>query len=153
MFWRKPPPPPPKSKIPQWISVVTPIIFAVIAALAGLVYTSMAEEIKDVKESVEKVEQKKVDNRVLKLMIEKDRQALQTQQERNKEQDKAIVENQKAIQQLLIHSPRNLGVKNPVEKKVLPPELFEKYLSMKPEIRVKYKIYLEKRGYDVSDLP
>jgi hypothetical protein len=153
MFWRKPPPPP-KPKIPQWVSVVTPIIFAVIAALAGLVYTSMAEEIKNVKESVEKVEQKKVDNQVLKLMIEKDRQALQTQQERNKEQDKAIIENQRAIQQLLIRSPKNLVIKRQVDnKKVLPPELFEKYITMKPEIQEKYKLYLEKKGYDVSQLP
>ena len=154
MFWRKPPPP--KPKIPQWLMITAPFIFAIVIGLIGLVYNTMAEEINDVKDSIVVVEQKKVDNRVLKLMIEKDRQALQTQHERNKEQDKAIIENQRAIQQLLIKPPslRIIPKSDHVSnQKILPPDLFEKYISMKPEVRQKYKKYLNTKGYDVSNLP
>ena len=59
-FRREPPPPPPKSKIPGWVGIATPIIFAVILGLLGIVYNGLAEEVKE-----------KVDNKTLQLMIEK----------------------------------------------------------------------------------
>jgi len=38
------------------------------------------------------------------------------------------------------------------DKRVLTPEMFERYLEMKPEIQAKYKRYLKSRGYDVEGL-
>jgi hypothetical protein len=38
-------------------------------------------------------------------------------------------------------------------KLVLTPEQFEKYLKMESSIQVKYKRYLESRGYDTGGLP
>ena len=77
MFWKKEPP---KPKIPQWAAISVPIVFAVMIGLIGLVYNTMAADIKDVKTNVEKVEEKKVDNTTLQLMLKN--QALMIKQQK-----------------------------------------------------------------------
>jgi negative regulator of sigma E activity len=52
--------PPPKPKLPAWVNIAAPVIFAVILGLTGVVYNSIAEDLKQ-----------KVDNKTLQLMIEK----------------------------------------------------------------------------------
>lgn len=61
--------PPPKSKIPNWLLYITPIFILIISALVSITYNSIASDLKEVKESVKEVDQKKVDNITLQLMI------------------------------------------------------------------------------------
>jgi len=151
-LFRKPPPPPPKKWFQQ-PAIVLSVIAMFILGPVGVIYNSMSEEIK-----------KKVDNETLQLMIQKDREALQRQEEalkqkdsKDEKQDAAIIENQKTL--LLLRQPTGLKVKETETirevssvKKPLPPDLFEKYYSLKPEVQVKYKKYLEAKGYDVEGL-
>ena len=98
-------------------------------------------------------------------MITKDREALKRQGDALKEkgkkdekQDAAIVENQKTLimirQQQTIAKPSNMKIvtKTKVEKKPLPPDFFEKFIKLDPEIQAKYKKYLELKGYDIEGL-
>lgn len=166
-IFRQPPPPPPPEPFYKKSPVAT---FAVILTLVGMfvvgpigyMWNGMAEELK-----------KKVDNQTLQLMIQKDREALQRQAEELKErekkdqtQDAAILENQKTLIMLrapqavkVTPSPNMKTVKKAepqntiVEgKKPIPPDLFAKYFELAPEVQVKYKKYLEAKGYDVSGL-
>ena len=165
--WRQPPPPPPKKFYQQPALILTLVAMFVLGPV-GVIYNTMSEELK-----------KKVDNKTLQLMIEKDREALKRQGDALKEkgqkdekQDAAIIENQKTLiilrqQQSTIKAPSSVQIKDSnitgpratVSKKVtqrkpeLTPAQFEKYLTLKPEIRAKYKKYLMSRGFDVSGLP
>jgi len=159
-FLKKPPPPPPPIYKRQPIATAAVILTMVgmfVLGPVGVIYNSMSEELK-----------RKVDNKTLQLMIEKDREALKRQeealqkkQEKDEKQDAAIVENQKTLlmlrQQTVIVPPKNAEVKTEstitrVEKKPLPPDIFEKYINLKPEVQAKYKKYLESRGYDTEGL-
>jgi hypothetical protein len=154
-------------------SIITPVIFGIILGLMSIVWNGMAADLKHAEEQIEEIQKEKATNADVK-------EALHELKTQTKEQNDAIQQNQLAIKELLIRqeiekkAPVNLRIKGksdgeptttPVvkreaktvivekEKKVLSPEQFGKYLSLKPEIKVKYKAYLEKRGYDVSDLP
>ena len=153
MFWRKPEPPPPK-KWYQQPAVILTIVAMFVLGPVGVIYNGMTEELK-----------KKVDNSTLQLMIEKDREALKRQDEALKEkgkkdekQDAAIIENQKTLimlrEKAIIAKPSNMKIvtKTKVEKKALPPDFFEKFIKLEPEIQAKYKRYLEARGYDTEGL-
>jgi len=153
-LFRKPEPPKPiyKRQPIATAAVIITLIGMFVLGPVGVIYNGMSEELK-----------KKVDNKTLQLMIEKDREALKRQEDALKEkgkkdetQDAAIIENQKTL--LLIRQKnisltelKNVGVKI-VEKKPLPPDFFEKYVKMPPEIQIKYKKYLESRGYDTNGL-
>ena len=56
-FHRAPPPPPPKSKIPRWVNISVPIIFAVMIGLLGIVYNGLADELKKKADKAITVEQ------------------------------------------------------------------------------------------------
>jgi len=159
IFKREPPPPPPvyKRRPIATIAVILTAVGMFVLGPVGAIYNSMSEELKQ-----------KVDNKTLQLMIEKDRDALQRTKEVNKQQQQAIVENQKAIQLLLreqavlkvekkIEAPKKVVIKEPettiVKKNALTPEEFSQYLKMTPQMRVKYKKYLKHIGKDVSGLP
>ena len=109
-FRREPPPPPPKSKIPGWVSIATPIIFAVILGLLGIVYNGLAEEVKE-----------KVDNKTLQLMIEK-------QEIKFKALIDAIKNTQD--QQKQIQAPAPLPA--PVQNDALTKEQINYYFSLTP---------------------
>jgi len=148
------PEPPPKKWYAQPALILTIVAMFVLGPV-GVIYNGMSEELK-----------KKVDNSTLQLMIEKDREALQRQgdalkqkQIKDEKQDAAIVENQKTLimlrQQTVIIKPqaesRMISNKD-VKKKPLPPDFFEKYFKLSPDIQAKYKKYLESRGYDTEGL-
>jgi len=153
-LFRKPEPPKPiyKRQPIATAAVIITLIGMFVLGPVGVIYNGMSEELK-----------KKVDNSTLQLMIEKDREALKRQDEALKEknkkddtQDAAIIENQKTLllirqQKITLAEPRNVGVQI-VEKKPLPPDFFEKYVKLSPEIQIKYKKYLESRGYDTNGL-
>ena len=156
IFKNKTLPPPPKPfYIKQPIATVAVILTMIgmfVLGPIGYLWNGMAEELK-----------KKVDNQTLQLMIQKDREALMRQSEALKEkeridqqQDTAIIENQKTLilyQQALKMSKTIIQPKNvELNKKPIPPELFVKFLKLDAEVQVKYKKYLEHKGYDISGL-
>lgn len=136
MFWKKKEPPPKKIWYKNG-SIITPIIAAVIFSLIGVVYNSIAEELKQ-----------KVDNRTLQLMIEKDRDELKALKSFNDRQQKAIEQNQEAIRDLLTDKQvqealKGMGkdagpvirdMKTPPDKEVyITKETFEFYMQLPPE--------------------
>ena len=151
---------------------------AVIIGLIALVYNTMAADLKEVETKVEKVDEKKVDNKTLQLMLKNQKMMIEQQKEeaeRQREEDAKKFEQiqqtqQKTLerieQQQRVAPPKEFRVKSNSEnvreerseaartqhKRTLTPEQFERYLLMKPEIQEKYKKYLESRGYDVEGL-
>lgn len=155
-FWHREPPPPPPRKWYQQPAIILTIVAMFVLGPVGVIYNGMTEELK-----------KKVDNTTLQLMITKDREALKRQSDELKEkekkdekQDAAIIENQKTLimlrqQNVAISTPKNMEISKEikkVEKKPLPPDFFEKFIKLDPEIQAKYKKYLEARGYDTDGL-
>lgn len=177
-FIRKPSKPKPWFLNP---SLTVPIIAGIIIGLSSLVWNSMAADIKDVQEKVEAVQKEKATNQDVKEALQELKNQNKESNKAIKETNEAIKNNQIAIKELLIRqemmAPSNIRVgpspstvtnnnevtkvkenetKNiikKVEEKIISPELFEKYMSMKQELKKKYKEYLIKNGYDVSHLP
>lgn len=166
-FKRTPPPPPPKSR--AWIvQLITPIVFAIIVGLAGLVFTGLKENVGALASDLKD----KVDNKTLQLMIEKQDMIIQHQRE---EADRQRQEDSKKFEQIqrtqsktldrieAIQAPKGLMMKSaaPPPKivrenpsgDILTPDEFEKYIMMDPRVREKYKQYLQSKGKDVSGLP
>jgi len=163
--FRKPEPPPPPIYKRQPIAtaaVILTLIGMFVLGPVGVIYNGMSEELK-----------KKVDNKTLQLMIQKDREALQRQETALKEkgakdekQDAAIIENQKTLIMIrqratVLDAPKSVKVKSSGQisssqvrndKRVLTPEQFEKIMKLSPEVREKYKKYLEAKGYDTTGL-
>lgn len=142
----KQPPPPPEPFYKKSPLATAALIFTMVCTLVlgpvGVIYKSMSEELKQ-----------KVDNRTLMLMIEKDRDALKRHETENQNQDKAIIENQKAIRDILMKQQIIKPVQSQIQKKPLTPEMFTQYYTIKDkEIKLKYKKYLQGKGYDVSGL-
>jgi hypothetical protein len=115
-------------------AIILTVVGMFILGPIGVIYQGMTEELK-----------KKANNETVILYM-------QQQKEKDDQQWKAI--------ERIIEAPRNLTIKNEaskdnveVQKQVLTPEQFEKYLSLKPEVRVEYKKYLQQRGFDTSGLP
>lgn len=151
MFWRREPPPPPEPvyrKRPiATIAVILSFIGMFVLGPIGAIYKGLTEELKS-----------KANNETLLLYMKQ-------QKEDSDRQWKEIERNRQ--QQIQLSPPRAVKVQTPVSEpskveyiappaektKVLTPEQFEKILSMKPEIRIKYKKYLESKGFDVSGLP
>lgn len=178
-FRREPPPPPPK-KIPAWVQLTTPIIMAIILGLVAFIGNSFSETIKEVKAKVESVDKEKVDNQTLQLMLKNQEMLIRQQKEeadRQRQEDakkfEAIqktqgetlkrietIQREKAVEPRVVSPPSGLSVGGKSDSsefqskgEALSPSEFEKYMSMSPEVRVKYKRYLQKIGKDVSGLP
>ena len=181
LFRRQPPPPPP-SKIPTWVQLVTPIIMAIVLGLGAFIGNSFSETIKEIKTQVEKVDEKKVDNKTLQLMIERQELMIKHQQEEADKQRELDAKKFEQIQKtqsktlerietmqvekrpVVVEQPKakirapsgfSVGGKSDGASRAveLSPEEFERYMKMDPEIRVKYKKYLQSRGKDTSGLP
>ncbi len=175
MSWfRREPPPPPPSKIPAWVQLATPIIMAIVLGLFAFIGNSFSESIKEVKEQVKTVDQEKVDNKTLQLMIQRQDILIQHQQEESERQRDLDSKKFEDIQKtqtktlerietmqgekrsVMISPPSNVsigGKADVLNKACLTPQEFEKYLSMDPNTRIKYKQYLQSRGKDISGLP
>jgi len=133
-FFRKPPPPPKPIYKRQPIAtaaVILTIIGMFVFGPIGVIYNSMSEELKG-----------KANNETVILYMKQ-------QKETDDRQWKALEQQIQVPKSMMLSPPNSLSI----EKPVLTVEQFEKYMSMVPEIRSKYKIYLESRGYDVEGLP
>ena len=161
--FRKPEPPPPiyKRQPLATAAVILTLVGMFVLGPVGVIYNSMSEELK-----------KKVDNKTLQLMIEKDREALKRQEAALKEksakdekQDAAIIENQKTLimirqktaaptapKSVVVRESSKIKASSAVKKKALPPDFFDKFIKLEPEVQEKYKRYLKARGYDVEGL-
>ncbi len=132
-IFNKPPPPPEPIYKRQPIAtaaVILTIVGMFVLGPVGALWNGMAEELK-----------KKADNETIIMM-------LQQNKETDDRQWEAIKENRLA--------PRMTSQgKADVATRALPltAQQFEKYMSLEPEIRTKYKKYLVSRGYDVGGLP
>jgi len=133
-FFRKPPPPPKPIYARQPIAtaaVILTIIGMFVFGPIGVIYNSISEELKG-----------KANNETVILYMKQ-------QKETDDRQWKALEQQIQVPKSMMLSPPNSLSI----EKPVLTVEQFEKYMSMVPEIRSKYKIYLESRGYDVEGLP
>jgi hypothetical protein len=112
-----PPPPPPRPKIPGWVNITVPIIFAIVIGLLSIVYNSLAEDIKG-----------KVDNKTLQLMIEKQEIKFN-----------ALIETLKAQRQVNI-PPQSVQQQAPVDiNNMLTRDQVNYYFSLTPEQRASLK--------------
>jgi len=127
--FRPPPPPPPiyKRQPIATIAVILTLISMFVLGPVGYIVKSIGEEM-----------EKKANNETVILYMKQ-------QKETDDRQWKAIEQQ--------IQAPKNLSINTPNKKVALTPSEFEKYMSLAPEIRVKYKKYLESTGKDVSGLP
>jgi len=129
-----PPPPPPEPIYKRQPIATTAVILTIIGMFVlgpvGMLWNGMAEELK-----------KKADNATVIMLMQ--------QQKENDDRQWEEIKNNRNQQ------PRMAGsVIAPTSKKAkLTPEQFEKYMSLSPEIRTKYKKYLESQGYDCEGLP
>lgn len=131
MFWRKKPEPPPKKAWFKSAPIIAPILAAVVFSLIGIVYNSIAEELKQ-----------KVDNKTLQLMIEKDRDQLSALEESNKETQQVLKQNQEAIRKLLIESQVQKALKDAAPKAEPASESFvPKTAETKPEVYITKEIF------------
>lgn len=112
-FRRNPPPPPPVSKVPAWVQLAVPIIFAIIMGLAALSfdgYKSHAEmRMDENKASIEKLEDAKVDNKTMQLMIQLQQQQIKSVSDQLEDVNtkmKDVNENLDEIKQLVIQQSK-----------------------------------------------
>ena len=133
-FFRKPPPPPKPIYKRQPIAtaaVILTIIGMFVFGPIGVIYNSISEELKG-----------KANNETVILYMKQ-------QKETDDRQWKALEQQIQVPKSMMLSPPNSLSI----EKPVLTVEQFEKYISLAPEVRSKYKIYLESKGYDVEGLP
>lgn len=130
-IFKKPEPPPPiyKRQPIATAAVILTIIGMFVLGPIGALWNGMAEELK-----------KKADNETVIMLMKQqkendDRQWQELRDLRNRSQSQTE-------SQTIIKS----------EKKALTPEQFATYMNMKPEVKIKYKKYLENLGYDITGL-
>ena len=138
-IFKKPEPPPIYKRQPiATAAVILTVIGMFVLGPIGAVYQGMTEELKG-----------KADNKTVILLIEQIK-------ENDQRQWKEIEKNR---EQQPLSAPKNLSINTEVSKEVskvkvvLTPSEFETYMALKPEIRKKYKSYLEGTGKDTSGLP
>ena len=167
IFKKQPPLPPPpiyKRRPIATAAIILSIVATFVLGPIGVIYNSMSEELKTVREKVEVVEKEKVDNTILKEALNDLKEERKDRNIKGEKRDDAIQQNQQAIQKILIRQElaapkglklmgKSIQVDTNKEKTTLTPEEFEKYISMPPKIRVKYKKYLKETGKDISGLP
>ena len=132
-IFQKPPPPKPiyKKQPIACTAVLLTVIGMFVLGPVGLLWNGMAEEL-----------EKKANNETVILYMKQ-------QKETDDRQWEALEQQIQIPKSMILSPPNSLSI----EKPVLTVEQFEKYMSMLPEIRDKYKMYLESRGYDVAGLP
>ena len=161
---------PSKKTLSFWVNLAVPIVFAIFMGMASFIGNGFSEDIKEIKGQIKEVDNSKVDNETLQLMIKNQAILIEHQKE---ESQRKIEEDAKKFEQIqqtqnetlkqlqLIQMQRYskpISVGAPPsstipEKDPLTPEEFDTYIKMEPEVQVKYKRYLEKIGKDISGLP
>lgn len=160
---------PKKKTFAFWVNISVPIIFAIFIGLISFIGNGFSEDIKEIKGQIKEVDNTKVDNETLQLMIKNQSILIEQQKEdaaHKREEDtkkfeqiqKTQTETLKQLQYIQMDRTRNPRSSSTVinqnsEKAVLTPEEFNTYMNMHPEIKIKYKIYLQSLGKDVSSLP
>lgn len=142
IFKRKPPP---KSKMQIWGPVFIPILAIIILGLIGLVFNSVIDAQKALAAEVKKIEEKKVDNTTLKLMIEKQAATSQVQQQRT---DEKFEQQQKSIEKTLDYMQQQQTAKPSIpgnfnfgasKSSRLSPKEFKQYMTLTPEQKRAFK--------------
>ena len=173
--FQKPPPPPPPFYRRQPVAsaaLVLTLFSMLIIGPTQYIARGMDAKIDNNSKRIVDIQKEKATNENVKGAITELKEQRKEQAEANKEQNKSIQTNQIAIEKILIRqevikAPGGFQIKDSSKsteekhtmrevKKVKPtltPEQFEKYMTMAPDIRIKYKKYLESTGKDVSGLP
>lgn len=144
-FFRKkePPPPPPPPKTPVWVTIAIPFIFATIVGLIGIVYTSLAEEIKT-KANQTTVEQMLINQ---KQVIDMNQKTLEKQQQNIEKQqdtlDKTLqviiqIQTEQKLMKETVLAPKSFVVEETQKKSLSPSELKE-YLQLNAEERAIFR--------------
>jgi septal ring factor EnvC (AmiA/AmiB activator) len=169
IFKKTTPPPAPKKQLPGWFGIITPVIMAIILGLSGIVYNSIAGELKDLKsdkadkqytyEKIEANQQILKENQVtLKEALESiTKMQIETEKEKELEKERLELERQKAalreqrLQQSNVLSPPlnfkmfDNGVQpraetvEPCTKPALSPKEFKQYLQLNKEERAAFR--------------
>ena len=171
-----PPPPPPPFYRRQPVATAALIVTLFATLIIGpskYIAQGMDAKIEKNSTNIESIQKEKATNENVKDALIELKEQRKESAIANKEQNKSIQTNQQAIQGILIRqkiikAPSGFNIKTePVIKKkviteenivvkskvALTPEQFEKYLSMAPDVRAKYKTYLKEIGKNVSMLP
>ena len=129
------PPPPPqpiyKRQPIATIAVIITLIGMFVLGPIGALWNTMADDLK-----------KKADNATVILLM-------QQQKENDDRQWQEIREN-RASKNIIQEIRPSKSMDN---RECLTPEEFRNYIEMNPEVRTKYKKYLQEAGRDVSRLP
>jgi hypothetical protein len=133
-WFRREPLPVPKVAI--WMTVAkigVPIIFAIIFALLGLVYTGLAESLRS-----------KVDKDTLKQMILNQKQMIETNQKALEKQQTNIEHQQQVLDKTLqllikVQTEQKMISKQPDSKPTLTTQQLMEYLKMTPEQRTVFR--------------
>ena len=136
-FKKREPPPPPKPTFPHWVNITVPIIFAVILGLLGLVYNSLAEDVKR-KADQTTIEQMLINQR---QVIDHNQQVLDKQQENIEKQQQTLEKTLHVIielqteQRVLKEKISAPSVSMPQYKKSISPKEFKEYMELTSEER------------------
>jgi hypothetical protein len=176
-IFRQPPPPPPpfyKTRPVATAGLIFTLFATLVIGPTQYIARGMDAKIEKNATNIESIQKEKATNETVKDTLLELKEQRKEQAVANKEQNRSIQTNQIAIEKILIRqeiikAPSGFGIKTEGKadspkternvlvkakpKAVLTPEQFERYLSMAPDIRVKYKNYLEQTGKDVSGLP
>jgi len=136
MIWFKKEPPPPQtitSRIPGWVTISVPLVFACILGLLGIVYNGLAEELK-----------KKADEAITLEKIEHNQQLLDRHQ---KSLDKTLdvvtqIQAERAAQEKYKMAPSTnfkFQTETIVEKPPLSPVEFQQYMKMSTEEKAAFR--------------
>jgi len=134
--------PPPKKTMPSWVSLITPVIFAIIIGLLSIVYNGLANDVEKIEEKMEQ----KVDNETLQMQIkylkEKDDEVEEYRKKTDTRLEKLIIEMQQMKYQTQGTQPT---VTAPVPQvapqpdNVITPEQYKFFMSLTPEQQENYR--------------
>ena len=133
--------PPPKKTMPPWVSLITPVIFAVIIGLLSIVYNGLANDVEKIEEKMEQ----KVDNETLQMQIkylkEKDDEVEEYRKKTDTRLEKLIIEMQQMKYQNQGTQPNVTAPVPQVEPQsnVITPEQYKFFMSLTPEQQENYR--------------
>lgn len=139
-IFRREPPPPPKTS--SWIKIAVPITFGCIFALIGIVYNSMAGDVIEIKEHISIVEQKKVDNETLQLMLKNQEMMIIRQKEeadRKREEDAKKFEKLQETQRKTLESIQMIQMQRQPGLPAITTEVYQYYMSLTKEQKIEFR--------------
>lgn len=137
-FRRDPPPPPPKKGIPPWVSITTPIVFAVVLGLLGIVYNGLAEELKTKADKEATLQSIQTNQKMLEkhqLSLDQTLQVITRMQAEREAQEKYDRENVPVAPERF----KMMDSTKVTEKPPLSPSEFQQYLNLSSEERKEFR--------------